>query len=101
MHYLLIYHLNPDYLERRGEFRNEHLTLAWNAHQNGDLVLGGALQEPADKAYLLFHADTPKPAENFAKNDPYVKNGLVEKWEVRPWMTVVGKQAAKHVRPDS
>jgi len=25
MHYLLMYDLSADYLERRGEFRNEHL----------------------------------------------------------------------------
>jgi len=100
MHYLLIYHLSPDYLERRVEFRNEHLSLAWDAHKSGELMLGGALQEPADRAYLLFKGDSAEAAEQFAKNDPYVKNGLVEKWEVRPWMTVVGDLAASPVKPD-
>lgn len=100
MHYLLIYELSPDYLEKRGTYRNEHLSLAWNAHQSGDLVLGGALQEPADKAYLLFKGDTPEPAEKFAQSDPYVKNGLIKKWEVRPWMTVVGDLAENPVKPD-
>jgi uncharacterized protein len=99
MHYLLIYHLNPDYLDRRGEFRTEHLALAWKAHYSGSLTLGGALQDPADKAYLLFTGDSPEAAEQFAKADPYVKNGLIEKWEVRPWMTVVGDDAAMPVKP--
>ena len=94
MHYLLIYDLAQDYLERRGEFRNEHLKLAWKSHENGDLVLGGALQEPADKAYLLFEGESPEAAEEFAEIDPYVKNGVVERWTVRPWMTVVGERAA-------
>ncbi len=97
MHYLLIYELSTDYLERRGEFRDEHLKLAWDAHKNGNLILGGALQEPADLAFLLFEGDSPKAAENFAKNDPYIKNGLIKKWKVRPWMTVVGKMAASPV----
>jgi uncharacterized protein len=100
MHYLLIYELSPDYLERRGEFRNEHLTMAWDASKKGDLILGGALQDPADRACLLFEGDSPKAAEEFAKNDPYVKNGLIKKWEVRPWMTVAGKLAASPVWPD-
>lgn len=100
MHYFLIYELADDYLDRRGEFRNDHLKLAWHAHDNGDLVLGGALQEPADQAYLLFEGDSPKAAEEFAKSDPYVKNGLIKKWSVRPWMTVVGKLAASPVRGD-
>ncbi len=100
MHYLLIYELSTDYLERRGEFRDEHLKLAWDAHKNGNLILGGALQEPADLAFLLFEGDSPKAAENFAKNDPYIKNGLIKKWKVRPWMTVVGKMAASPVKPE-
>jgi uncharacterized protein YciI len=100
MHYLLIYELSPDYLERRGKYRNEHLELAWKSNNEGKMVLGGALQEPADKALLLFEGDSPEDAIKFAKNDPYVKNGLVTSWEVRPWNTVVGNQAADPVKPD-
>ena len=36
MHYLLFYDLSPDYLERRGEFRAEHLGLAWEAQARGE-----------------------------------------------------------------
>ena len=32
MHYLLMYEVGRSYLERRTEFRNEHLALAWQAH---------------------------------------------------------------------
>ncbi len=98
-HYLLIYELSPDYLEKRGDYRNEHLKLAWDAHGRGELLLGGALQNPADRAYLLFQGNSPRAAEDFAKADPYVKNGLIQKWEVRPWMTVVGDQSASPVKP--
>lgn len=96
MHYVLIYELAPDYLDRRGAFRNEHLQLAWKAD---GLVLGGALAEPVDRAMLLFEGDSPAAAERFAKADPYVKNGLVTRWEVRAWTTVVGKYAGSPVRP--
>ncbi|MEX0647891.1 MAG: YciI-like protein [Balneolaceae bacterium] len=99
MHYILFYDVSDDYLERRGEFRDEHLKLAWEAHNSGDMVLGGALQEPADRAVLLFEGNSPKAAEEFAKNDPYVKNGLVTKWEVRAWTTVVGEDAVSPVKP--
>lgn len=93
MHYLLIYDTAPDYLERRGEFRNEHLALALAAHARGDLVLAGALADPPDHAVLLFEGDSPAAAEAFAHADPYVKNGLVVKWTVREWTTVVGDRA--------
>lgn len=99
MHYLLLYELSPDYLERRGEFRDEHLKLAWEAHSKGDLILGGALKDPADNAVLLFKGDTPEAAENFAREDPYVINGIVQRWEVRPWHTVVGDDPHQTVKP--
>jgi uncharacterized protein len=100
MHYLLIYDLSPDYLERRGEFRGLHLSLAWQAHDRGELLLGGALAEPNDQAILMFQGDSPAVAERFAAADPYVTNGLVLNWRVRPWITVVGANADTPFRPE-
>jgi len=99
MHYLLMYELAPDYLERRPQFRGAHLTLAWAASDRGELVLGGAVGDPIDTAILMFQGDSPAVAERFAAADPYVKNGLVRRWRVRPWTTVVGPTAASPVRP--
>ena len=101
MHYLLIYELVPDYIERRKEFRQEHLTKAWQACTAGELLLGGALANPVDCAVLLFQGETAEVAEKFAETDPYVLNGLVKKWYVREWTTVVGTAAAMPVRLDA
>ena len=98
MHYLLLYDLSPDYLERRGEFRKEHLALAWEACGRGELILGGALADPVDCAVLLFQCSSPDAVERFVAADPYVKHGLVTRWRVRPWSTVVGEQATAPVR---
>lgn len=98
-HYLLFYTLSPDYLARRGEFRAEHLAMAWGASDRGELVLAGAVGEPVDTAVLLFQGESPDAAERFARADPYVRHGLVESWRVRPWTTVVGPTAAVPVRP--
>lgn len=92
-HFLLIYHLAPDYLERRPAFRAEHLALAQEAVARGELLLGGAL-DPADRAVLLFAGQDASAAARFAANDPYVLEGLVEHWEVRAWTTVVGEGAS-------
>lgn len=70
-HYLLFYEFVDDYLARRAQFRSEHLTLAWDAHARGELVLGGAYAEPADGALLLFTGDSPAVATRFAEADPY------------------------------
>jgi uncharacterized protein YciI len=99
MHFLLLYDLAPDYLTRRGAFRDEHLALGWAAHERGELLLGGALAHPVDGAALLFRGDSPAVAEAFAAADPYVRHGLVTRWQVRPWTTVIGADAATPVRP--
>jgi len=93
MHYLLFYDYVPDYMQRREQFRGEHLTLAWQSHERGELVLAGVLTDPIDSAVLMFQADSPKPVEAFVASDPYVKNGLVTRWRIRPWNTVVGEDA--------
>jgi uncharacterized protein YciI len=89
-YWLLEYELVDDYLERRAEFRPEHLGLATDALGRGELVLAGAAGEPIDGAVLVFRGDDPSAAEAFAGADPYVRTGLVTGWRVRPWHVVVG-----------
>ncbi len=93
MHYLLFYEAGQDYAERRQPFRAAHLQHARNAVARGELVLGGALADPIDGAVLLFRGDSSAAAEQFAKTDPYVTNGVVQRWHVREWTTVVGSDA--------
>jgi uncharacterized protein YciI len=101
MDYLLFYDYSSDYLERRSAYRADHLALSWDAHSKGDLVLAGALANPADGAVFHFRGDSPTAAEEFAKADPYVQNGLVTHWRVREWTTVVGEAASTPVRPST
>ena len=88
-YYLLFYHVVDDYVARRARFRDEHLRLARAAHERGELILGGALSDPADAALLVFRAADKSVVENFVQADPYVINGLVKKWEIRPWTVVI------------
>lgn len=94
MHFLLMYDVVDDYLERRTAYRAEHLALARAAHQRGELILGGALADPVDGVVFLFTGDSPEAAERFAEADPYVRHGIVTRWRVRPWTTVVGTNPA-------
>jgi len=93
-HFLLFYDVTPDYLERRATFRAEHLGLARAAVERGELVLGGAMNDPVDGTLLLFKGESRDVAEQFARVDPYVLNGLVKQWRVREWTTVIGAGAA-------
>ena len=82
-----------DYITKRAQFREAHLKLVREAFDRGDLVLAGALADPVDGGVVVFRGTSPVLAENFVKDDPYVKNGLVTSWRVRKWMTVVGDDA--------
>src|SRR6267378_2052180 len=91
-YYALFYELVDDMVNRRVPFREEHLRLARESRERGELVLAGALAEPVDRALLVFHVDDKSKVESFARKDPYVLNGLAKKWEVRPWNVVVGNE---------
>lgn len=90
MYFLLFYETVDAFVEKRAPFRTTHLAHAQAAVAAGHLLLGGALEEPADKAVLLFQGTDSSVAADFAKNDPYVRQGLIKKWEVRPWKVMVG-----------
>jgi uncharacterized protein len=90
MYYLLIYKTVDDYVNRRVPYRDDHLGYANAARARGELFMGGALAEPPDTAILVFKTEDRAAVEEFARNDPYVKAGLIVDWSVRPWTVVIG-----------
>jgi uncharacterized protein len=88
-YFALIYHVAPDYLERRAQYRAEHLAIAREPHARGELLLGGAFQNPSDSALLVWKCADRAPIEAFVAADPYVKNGLVARYEIRDWYVVI------------
>lgn len=89
-YYLLRYEVVPDFIERRAAFREEHLNLARQSHERGELFLAGALHDPVDGAALVFTTEDRTVPEAFARSDPYVREGLVTAWQVRRWNVVIG-----------
>jgi uncharacterized protein YciI len=87
-YFALIYHVVDDFVVKRQPFRPTHLALAKEAELRGELILGGALGDPPDRALLVFRAPDRSVAEAFARSDPYVLKGLVTRWEVQPWSVV-------------
>ena len=94
-YFALFYELVDDYVNKRMPFRAAHFGLARESEARGELVMAGAFSDPADRALLVFRAGDRMVAEAFAENDPYVINGLVRKWEVRPWTVVLGGDPAE------
>lgn len=66
------------------------------------MVVAGPLADPVDGAVLMFVGDDKSVAEDFARADPYVISGMVARWHVREWTTVIGDLALMPVRrPDA
>ena len=95
MYYLLLYNVVDDFVNRRTPFQNDHLKVVRQAHEHGDLMMAGALSEPVEGAALLFRANDKTVPERFAREDPYVKNGLVKEWRALSWNVVVGGEPDK------
>ena len=97
MHFLLFYEFVPDYVARRAP--NCAPLAAWKAQDRGELILAGVYEDPVDGAALLFRCDSSAVPERFVASDPYVIGGLVTRWHIRKWTTMVGKDATDPVRP--
>jgi len=89
MHYILFYQLVDNALEARAPYRDRHLELAKEAFERGFLTMAGALTDPPDTSILIFRTDDRAEVEAFARNDPYVNNGVVTKWSVREWAVAI------------
>ena len=90
MHYVLLYDVVDDMVTKRAPYREEHLRLIREAHARGEIVMAGAVGDPVDGALLVFRGESAELAERFARADPYVKQGLVIRWKVKPWTVVAG-----------
>jgi uncharacterized protein YciI len=88
--YVLTYEVVDGYAERRQAWREAHLALACEWATRGQLLLGGALDDPVDRALLVFRVDDATTIESFVRDDPYVQNGLVRAWSIRSWNAVAG-----------
>jgi uncharacterized protein YciI len=90
MYYVLFYDLVDNMAERRAPFRESHLSLAREYQDRGELLLAGAYGDTAEGALLVFRVPEASTVEAFVRKDPYVANGLVTAWRIRPWQVAVG-----------
>jgi uncharacterized protein YciI len=98
-YFALTYETIDDFKEKRTPYRPQHLALVRDAHARGELVMAGALGDPPSGALLVFRAADVGTVERFATSDPYVTEGLVSRWQVRPWTVVVGYDPAEPAPP--
>jgi uncharacterized protein YciI len=87
----LFYEKAPDHATRSLPFQAAHLAHVRAAAERRELLLAGNLATPDDgTALLLFSVEKVDTVEAFAREDVYVKEGVVARWRVRHWDVVVG-----------
>ena len=86
--HILFYDYVDDILERRGPNREPHLERIRAARDSGEVILAGALGDPPHGAALVFQGVSPERMEEFAREDPYVRAGLVRDWRIERWTLV-------------
>ncbi len=87
MKYVLFYESSPEVLEKAPIHGAAHRAHWQSFLSNGTLLMIGPFSNPREGALGIF--TTRGAAEEFAAADPFVLNGVVERWHVREWMEAV------------
>ena len=87
--YALKYAYVANMLDKRVPVRPAHLQFTKSFIDEKVLIAGGALLPEMEEGLLLFKG-TRAQVEDFAKNDPYVTEGLITKYTIHEWAIAVG-----------
>jgi uncharacterized protein YciI len=93
--YALKYEYVENIVEKRTPYREAHIAHFMKQVQNGNIILGGSIDQPPTAGLTIVRNLTEKEVEQIAKQDPYVINGLVTKYTIKPFLAVVGDNLLK------
>jgi hypothetical protein len=89
MKYVLLYQPVADVLIRAPLHFPAHSARLDRFHQQGTLLMVGTFGNPVEEGSMAIFT-TREAAEEFVKEDPFVLNGLIQKWHIREWNEVYG-----------
>ena len=84
MKYVLFYESTEDVAEKAPTHQAAHNAYWRPFRERGELLLIGPFGDPQTQGAMSVFT-TREAAEEFARNDPFVVNGVVRSWEVREW----------------
>ena len=88
MKYLMTYRAVEDFLPLARANRQGHVARLQEFSARGVLLMAGPMQEPLNgDAVAVF--TSREAALEFVEGDPFVTNGVVASWDVRPWQEVL------------
>jgi uncharacterized protein len=82
--YVLLYESADDLLTKAPLHFAAHSARGQEFHERGSLIAYGPFADPqAEGSMAVF--TTREAAEEFARGDPFVLNGVVRGWQIREW----------------
>jgi len=82
--YVLFYESGDDVLEKAPLHFAAHSARGAEFHERGSLVAYGPFGDPQTEGSMAVFTSREE-AEAFAREDPFVLNGVVRGWEMREW----------------
>ncbi|HSD22659.1 MAG TPA: YciI family protein [Anaeromyxobacter sp.] len=80
---VLLYQSAPDVLTKAPIHFPAHKARVDEFHRRGDLLAVGTWADPREGSMAVFR--TRQAAEEFVKDDPFVKNGVVASYQIKDW----------------
>jgi uncharacterized protein YciI len=80
---VVIYHSAPEAFATAPVHFPAHKARLDEFHRRGELLAVGTWADPREGAMAVFR--TRAAAEAFVAGDPFVKNGVVARYEIRDW----------------
>jgi uncharacterized protein len=82
--YVLLYESADDVLAKAPAHFEAHSARGQEFHERGALVAYGPFGDPQEQGSMAVFT-TREAAEEFAREDPFVVNGVVRDWQIREW----------------
>jgi uncharacterized protein YciI len=82
--YVLFYKSADDVAAKAPLHFAAHSALGQAFHERGSLVAYGPFGNPQEEGSMAVFSSR-ETAEDFARNDPFVLNGVVRDWHIREW----------------
>jgi len=88
MKYVVLYTSSPDVLDRAPAHFPAHKARLDEYHARDELLMVGTFGDPQAEGSMAIFASR-EGAESFVAGDPFVREGVVARYEIREWNEVL------------
>jgi len=88
MKYVLFYESADDVLSKAPVHFAAHNARLQEFHGRGDILMVGTFGDPQEQGSMAIFP-TRSAAQAFVDGDPFVREGVVRRWEIREWNEVL------------